>query len=103
MFNINIPIDDYIDKTFKIREEEMICLPKRINDNRKTINISIPSKEINIDNTIIDALTDGFINGYIESHKDIAKDLLKLDYSYEDINYITGLSFESIYKIENEL
>ena len=107
MYNISIPIDDYIDKTFKIHEEEMICLPKKNDDNRKFINISMSIDDHNninnIDDEIMNALTDGFINGYIESHKDLIKELLKLDYCYDDIIDITGLSVESVIKIENEL
>ena len=103
MFTINIPIDDYIDKTFKINEEKNIILPKKINDDKKSINLTISFEENNEKNEILNALSDGFVNGYIESHKDITKSLLKLNYSYDDIKDITELSFESIQKIENEL
>ena len=90
MFSINIPIDDYIDKTFKIQEEELVILPRK-----KEYN--------NIDKNIMNALSDGFVNGYIECCKDLTKTLLRLNYSYDDIIEITNLSIESIYKIENEL
>ena len=101
MFNINIPIDDYIDKTFKI-QEDMIILPRK-KDGRRTLNISMSLDEKDIDNNIINALSDGFINGYIESCKDLTKTLLMLNYSYDEIINITNLSIESIYKIEDEL
>ena len=42
-------------------------------------------------------------NKIIESQKDIVKELLKLDYSYDEIIEITQLSIDSIYEIENEL
>ena len=40
MFTINVPIDDYIDKTFKINEENMMVLPRKVNENKKEINLS---------------------------------------------------------------
>lgn len=105
MFNICVPIDDYIDKTFFIKKEELIILPRKKEENTKTINLTMnlnddPSFK-NIDGDILSALTDGFVNGYIESHKDIIKELLKLNYSYNDICNITKLSQESIEKIES--
>lgn len=103
MFNINIPIDDYIDKTFKIQEEDVIVLPKRKKDNKSIyLSISLDDSK-DIDDNILYALSDGFINGYIECCKDLTKTLLRLNYSYEDIHEITNLKLESIYKIENEL
>ena len=106
MFNMSIPIDDYINKTFLIKEEDMIILPKKKNEERKCINISMSLKDNNnslknID--IICALSDGYINGYIECCKDITKNLLLLNYSYDDILNITGLSLDSINNIKNEL
>ena len=107
MFNISVPIDDYIDKTFFIKKEKMIILPRKKDDERKTINLNFSLEDSNILNNlnkdILNALTDGFINGYIESHKDITKELLKLDYDYLDIGEITGLNQNSILKIKDEL
>ena len=108
MLTVNVPIDDYIDKTFKIQEEDMIVLPKRVNDHKKEINISLNLEDSNnslkdIDGDLLSALSDGFINGFIEGYKDITKKLLELEYSYDDIQEITNLSLESINIIENEL
>lgn len=107
MITLNVPIDEYIDKSFLIKEENLIVLPKRKEEhyvNDKCINLSMSLNETNESkDDILCALSDGFVNGYIESHKDIAKELLKLNYSYDDIKIITGLSINSIYKIENEL
>jgi len=107
MFNICIPLDDYIDKTFFIKKEEMIILPRKRDENKKTVNLSFSLDDANtlnnINDDILNALTDGFVNGYIESHKDITKKLLKSNYSYDDIINITGLLSESINKIKNEL
>ena len=104
MLSINVNIDDYIDKTFFIKKEDMVLLPKKKGDVKSAVTLSIDSDVFNsIDNDIFCALSDGFVNGYIESHKDITKNLLKNDYSYDDIKDITNLSLESIYSIENEL
>ena len=107
MFNISIPIDDYIDKTFFIKKEELIILPKRKDEKKKMLNLSMDLDDNkvlkSIDDDILTAISDGFVNGYIESHKDITKELLILNYSYDDIIDITGLTLDSIKKIENEL
>lgn len=107
MLSINVPIDDYIEKTFKINEEDMVILPRRKNKEIKNVSLDIslsdPNGIKNIDNEIISALSDGYINGYIESHKDITKTLLRLNYSYNEIKNITGLSQDSISKIEHEI
>ena len=108
MLSLSIIIDNYIDKTFKIQEEDMLVLPKRIDEEGKELNLSLNLKDDkkslkDIDGDILSALTDGFINGFIEGHKEITKKLLELEYSYEDIEMITGLKINSIKKIENEM
>lgn len=104
MADITIPIDNYINKTFKIKEESMIILPKKNNEVRKELNITFDlenSKDINSE--VLNALSDGFVNGFIEGYKDIATNLLKYNYSYEEIKKITKLSYDSIKIIEDEI
>ena len=87
MLSINVPIDDYIEKTFKINEDDMVILPRRKKEEIKNVSLDIslsdPKGIKNIDNEIISALSDGYINGYIDKHfkenmtKEEAKEFLK--------------------------
>lgn len=108
MLHVKIPIDDYVNNTFKSREEDMIILPRKANNKENSLEITLDledeeDKLSNIDGELISALTDGFANGFIEGLKYVSKNLIKEDFTDNFIMKITGFSNKSIIVIREEL
>ena len=108
MLHIKIPIDDYVDTTFKSRKEDMIILPRRVNNNENSLEITLDledeeEKLSNIDGELLSALTDGYANGFIEGLKYVSKNLIKEDFTDSFIMKMTGFSNKSIIYIKEEL